>query len=559
MLSKDRSNNSIEYKQTNPILQEYMKNKSLWKILKDFINLKIIYDGSVEGEPGLDQGMSNIAISRFGSTITQGGMYINPKTEGFDSDNLYILSLLNSTGYTADAKEIYSRLKSQTVEDFIKQHEAKKIAYLPVSTKVQPNNQLKETILNNYPELYPEWQQRISDTFGKRNLAELSRAIHKREPQIITEILLLLEHFGYSEEKSISMIQKLQNILPNSEVIGNSLNKENTENCLIEMCQKALEIAKNTFSGSVFIKNDSAAGFGVIPFAIKELEEIVVSSQPLETYLKYVKEKVKSKSPNFENPLKLLEHSTKVFFDWSNLAIQEGLDIQMENSFQVINGEPIIITENLVDSSTQQHYGNIINLQKRPSLELVETIKILNLLMYLKFESRNFAETGILEAIQNLEHVGYFGWDGILTKEGAIKLIEANMRTTGNTPGLTFELEKIFKNLSIPPEKFLTRSIPMPNFGIKDLEVLARKLNLWLQDCMTGVQLDSIDIYAMESLEVEAGDTPLIQVNIKKLPGETDIEFEIRCKKSVELLQNLDERKITINTKNHHQIYFSGV
>ncbi len=512
-MSKEEYNHNLSNCENyEKIYKEFFKNKPFFSSISEFMKKPKIIETDIQGVPGLPEELENLVISRlFGALGENSNKLLLPGL--FDKiENFLPTSQLNNTKINNNLP-LNDRLKEYLVEN-------PDAIYLPLLPTSQLTN-TQEFILNQNI-IYPDLQE----IYSKANFAKISRDIHSETNQDIQQIAEIL---GFSEKEIKSVQKNLKKIIPKSEIVD--LKSENPFNDLL---YKSFLIVKESDTGKVFIKNDSAAGFGVIDFSLEELNSIIKSGDLKNSYIKIITQKLLLKSNDFKDYQKL-ENQLKLFLDFKNIAIQEGLNIKKETSYQYMYGNLIADTDNLVDDTNHQHYGNQVRLGNNMSEDFIKASKILTLMMYLKSNNQEIAKETVLEAITEISKIPYYGMDGIIDQNGDAKIIEFNMRITGVTPSILRLSKKFLEKKELPPKEYLTRNVVLKNYSLKELNYIASKIKSFIEPYDP---YNTVDIYSILALKCEVGDSPLIQIIIKKLPNETDESFKERSKKLIYFTEN---------------------
>lgn len=353
--------------------------------------------------------------------------------------------------------------------------------------------------------------------------------------KFIQEILVffneLCDSLGFTDLEAQVMLKNLKEITPDSDFITNF---ENSRESVKNLMTKSIAIALQSPLEAVFIKNNLAAGFGVVKFDLLELYAIKNAENPLQIYKKILANKIAIKSPEFaQDKQKLQDHIDNVFCNWSQIAIQEALQIKQELSFQYID-QIVATTINLVDAEKNQHEGNQVKpFGQNPRMEKI--IKFLNLAIMCQFEEKDCSPESVKKAIKKMSLIPYFGIDLIESLQGETKVLEFNMRPTGVTPSF-LKLVLNYLQTGYLPREYLTKNVVFANLEEKDLLTLAGNLREKL--ALFGL---NADIYSILNLPIETP-YPIGQVIVSKLPGESEINFQIRTEVDLPIIQDFDAK-----------------
>lgn len=509
-------------KEFQQIVDEYFRPRRFFELLgtvRRFLKTPMIMDTNMPNSTGLT-GLSGLLYNRLQFLLSQTNFCVT-QTETTDERDIEATQILRR-------EKQYLAKKNLDLESYFRENPD--AIFVPVMSDSNELSQASELILNNCEQKFPVWMQELSNTFSKVNYAKICQQIHSGNLGFFNE---LCDSLGFTDLESQMMLKNLKEITPDSDFITNF---ENSCESVKDLMTKSITIATKSPTSSVFIKNDLAAGFGVVKFDLLELYAIKNAENPLQIYKKILANKITIKSPEFaQDKQKLQDHIENVFCNWPGIAIQEALEIEEELSFQFVNGQIVATTINLVDSEKNQHIGNQVKPFDQINPILEKAVKFLNLAIMCQFEEKDCSPESVKNAIKKMSLIPYFGIDLIKNIQGQVKFLECNIRPTGVTPSFLRLILHALQTGYLPRE-YLTKNVVFANLEEKDLLNLATNLQQQLE--LYGL---NVDIYSILNLPIETPH-PIGQVIVSKLPGESEINFQIRKEADLLIIQDFDAK-----------------
>lgn len=507
-----------EFQQTAHEYFAQINQKEKMKLMQNFATGFWILDTIIPKSTGLQE-LDDLLFCRYQSLPPNFHLTSRPEPRNYEATKILL----------GNPEE-----NNPTLEQFLKEN--------PEANYASIVNDSPSEIINSNSTKFPVWSQEIHETFSKVNFAKICQQIHSNNSQDLQLFYELCSSLSMTDLEARIMLEYLRKITPKSDFITNF---ESEEDSFKNLISKSVEIAKKSPIEAVFIKNDMAAGFGVVKFALKELVLIQTSYNPLQTYKNILAERIMEKSDNFKDEKNLKDHINNVFCNWSQLAIQEAIDIEKEMSFQFVKGQIVATTDNLVDPEKHQHTGNQVRPFEPVDPKMEKTVKFLNLMIMCQGDS---SQENVKNTIRNITSFPYFGMDLILNKQGQIQVLEYNMRPTGVTPSF-LRLILAYLQTGYLPQEYLTGNVVFANCEEKDLLVLAKNLRQKLE--IFGID-KNVDIYSILMLLVESPN-PMAQFIVNRLPGESQIDFQTRSSAIYKtIIQDFEPKNsITVFSKNH--------